>query len=246
MTRVGPATMRVLQGCTPDGNVLRLTPGTMDGRSWYAATHLLSAAGGTFDRNAGGFVFEVPAGWVLEGLLRTGRAAAAGWSGWYPTPAPVITAMLDAAGLEPGMEVLDACAGEGGIARAAAARGCPADCIEADPGRAAVIRAGGFARRLSVTDFLAYGRAAWEPGWDRVLMDPPAGGGQDLTFACHALELLAAGGMLVSVTCGHGPAAARFRVLASPPGRFIPVPPGWPGSTVDLVIAVIPAGKDAP
>ena len=75
--------------------------------------------------------------------------------------------MLDAAELEPGMDVLEPSAGEGAIAGPAAGRGCAVDCVELSEERAGVIEAAGYARRVKVADFLTLDpEPVYRPGAD--------------------------------------------------------------------------------
>ena len=48
----------------------------------------------------------------------------------FPTPAPLVERMIEAAGLEPGMTVLEPSAGTGAIAGPVHALGCNVDCVE--------------------------------------------------------------------------------------------------------------------
>ena len=71
----------------------------------------------------------------IEGLRRTWEAAAPGWAKWEPVWGHTLTqatqAMLDAAGVQPGMRALDVACGAGSQTVRAASRVAPTGQVTA-------------------------------------------------------------------------------------------------------------------
>lgn len=133
----------------------------------------------------------------------------------YPTPAPIAAQMVELAGIEEGMRVLEPSAGTGALLEAARRhRGAITTAIELD---------GRLADRLRLTfddvrqaDFLQCGQELGS--FDRVLMNPPFNGGADIAHIKHAYSMLKPGGVLVAI-CANGPRQnAQLRPLAEATG----------------------------
>ncbi len=123
----------------------------------------------------------------------------------FPTPAELAARMVEAAGIESGMCVLEPSAGTGAIVRAVL------DSVDTEvlayeinqqlcaqlsrtfPGHKAQVRCNDF---LQVTDFIGC--------YPRVLMNPPFANGADIKHIQHAVKFLAPGGRLVAI-CANGP-----------------------------------------
>lgn len=114
--------------------------------------------------------------------------------GYFPTPAPVIAAMLDRADLQPGHRVLEPSAGHGALCDAA--RTLCGDIVphEVNHTLAGILRDKGYA--VTQGDFLDTTPA---PTFDRVLMNPPFEGLADIDHVRHAFDYLKEGGRLVAV-----------------------------------------------
>lgn len=192
---IGGDVLGILSRATADGNALRITE-RLSRADYLAVNEVLTAAGGKWNRKARAHLFPGDAAAVLAQLIDGGTYRTAADDGWFPTPPAIVARVLDAAGLEPGMDVLEPSAGEGAIAGPAAARGCAVDCIEYSEDRAAVIDQAGYARRVKVGDFLAIDP---EPVYDRVLMNPPFAKYADVHHVWHALKFLRPGGRLVAI-----------------------------------------------
>jgi len=131
--------------------------------------------------------------------------------GYFPTPRPVVERMLEAAGIEPGMTVLEPSAGKGDIADVLREAHPEADLkvIEWNMDLRAILEAKG--HPIIGLDFL--GHEGW---YDRIIMNPPFENGQDVDHVRHAYHCLRPGGRLVAIMC-EGPffrndkAAAGFR-----------------------------------
>lgn len=115
---------------------------------------------------------------------------------FFPTPRKIVEQMIELAGLEPGMTVLEPSAGKGDIARAVIKAGCSVSCVEMNYSLFEHIREQGFT--VQCRDFLTM-----EPGdlFERVLMNPPFERGVDENHVRHAFTFLKPGGRLVAITC---------------------------------------------
>lgn len=165
---------------------------------------------------------------------------------FYPTPAAVSQRMVEAADLEPGMDVLEPSAGEGAIVTAIMAAGCGVpDCVEIDRDRAEVLRDMLPPGAVVNMDFLSM---LPEPEYDRVLMNPPFGKGAGVQHVIHALRFLKPGGRLVAVLGSgleyrtDGPTIELRKLIAAWNGRTTPLPPGsfrLAGTAVDTVMVTL-------
>lgn len=112
--------------------------------------------------------------------------------GFFPTPKPVVTKMLELADIEPGMRVLEPSAGKGDIADAIRDAGVEVDTVEIVPRLRDLLEAKG--HKLVGDDFLKHnGR------YDRIVMNPPFERGQDIEHVQRAFDLLKPGGRVVAV-----------------------------------------------
>jgi len=128
---------------------------------------------------------------------------------FYWSPAPVIKAALDAAGIympryhdqASPWRVLEPSCGDGRILDELRARGCDAFGIEVHAGRAAEARAKGHS--VLTANFLDQPA---RPEFDYVVMNPPFYGRHYVKHVRHALRFLKPGGTLVSIL----PASAYY------------------------------------
>lgn len=113
--------------------------------------------------------------------------------GFFPTPSALVSKMLKKADIKPGMKVLEPSAGKGDIAENLRVQGADVDVIEIQPSLQEILTLKGF--NLVANNFLSYNKG----GYDRIIMNPPFEGGQDMIHIQHAYKLLKAGGKLISV-----------------------------------------------
>ncbi|MEZ7005628.1 hypothetical protein [Streptomyces sp. AD55] len=199
-------------------------------------------------------MFPVDAAVALEPVFATGQVVTLRekrqQAQYFPTPAAVVQCVIDLARIEPGMHVLEPSAGSGAIAAAAAERGAVVDCIEQDPGYAAVLADAGCARTLTVADFLT---VPPQPRYERVVMNPPFTRGTDMQHVEHALRFLKPDGLLVSVmswTVAEASGKTRkFRALVEARGGSVEAVAerafAESGTDVPTVIVAIPATRPA-
>ncbi|MFJ6559908.1 methyltransferase [Streptomyces sp. NPDC091412] len=247
--------LTVLQTRTEtDGTHLVLTGPRMTPKLYQRVNEVLEAVGGRWTTSVQAHVFPVDATQALAPVLATGQVVTLRekrqQAQFFPTPAAVVQRVIDLADLKPGMEVLEPSAGSGAIATAAAEQGAVVDCIEQDPGYAALLADAGRARTLTVADFLS---VPAEPRYDRVVMNPPFTRGTDMQHVEHALRFLKPDGLLVSVmswtVAEHGRNTASFRALVEARGGAAEAVAerafAESGTDVDTVIVTIPATRPA-
>jgi SAM-dependent methyltransferase len=206
-TYVTDQAREVLLAARADGNKLYLPPGRLPPEVYQQVDRVLREAGG---RWKGGktqaHVFEGAAAPTLAQILQAERfVSTKETEQWFESPEWLAERLVQAALLTPGMEVLEPSAGRGAIARQVAAAGCSVDCVEVNGERAQVIIDGGYARKVTVGDFLA--QPPVPDSYDAVVMNPPFAGHADEHHVLHALRMLRPGGVLVSLM-GAG---IRFR-----------------------------------
>jgi predicted RNA methylase len=247
-TAVTAAVRGILSRASTVGNQLYL-PDHLPPGLYAQVDRVLRAAGGQWKGGTtGAHVFPGDATAALAGILAaTWVTSAKQRDQWYPTPAAVVDELLAAAGLCPGLEVLEPSAGEGAIAAAAAEAGCTVDCIELDSQRAQAIEDAGMARQVWRGDFLAMPP---RPVYDAVVMNPPFARNADTRHVEQAARFLRPGGVLAAVMGGgiqsHTSRAARkIRSLAD---GIWPLPQGSfheSGTDIDTALVVIraPGGR---
>lgn len=118
--------------------------------------------------------------------------------GFFPTPKPLIDAMLDAADIQPGDSVLEPSAGKGDILDAIRSRypEAKASGIEVSQTLADIVKGKG--HDVQNRDFLEVptGEGA-RP--NKIVMNPPFEKGLDIEHVQHAFDVLAPGGRLVAI-----------------------------------------------
>lgn len=244
-TVIGADVLDILSRATAEGGAVKIS-GRLSRAAYVAVNEVLMAAGGKWNRKAQAHLFDGDAAPILASLLGDGSIVRPQDEGWFPTPDAIVADMIALAEIKPGMEVLEPSAGEGAIARAVAEAGPVIDCIEMNAKRAGVIYAAGYARSVTLADFLAMPQ---RPVYDRVLMNPPFARQADIRHVTHALGFAKPGGMVVAVmSAGTGfrqdKATEEFRKMVADRGGWIEgLPDGafeGSGTSARTVLAVIP------
>ncbi|MGR6915349.1 DUF3560 domain-containing protein [[Actinomadura] parvosata] len=168
----------------------------------------------------------------------------------FMSPPKVVERVMEAAELEPGMSVLEPSAGNGALAKAAAAAGCEVHCVERYPKLSKDLLDMPGIVGLTTADFLEVFPSQYPARFDRVLMNPPFSKGKDIQHVTHALRFVKPGGLLVAVM-SNGVAwrkdktATSFRELVERRGgRIEPLPEeafAVSGTDVRTVLVIIPA-----
>lgn len=111
---------------------------------------------------------------------------------FFPTPSGVAQQMIEAAGIEEGMSVLEPSAGMGHIAEQIRETGVDPDVVEFSSSRRELLEAKGF--NVVANDFM---EASGE--YDRIVMNPPFSDRRDAKHVRHAFDLLKPGGRIVAI-----------------------------------------------
>lgn len=194
-TVISADVLGILGRATAEGRAVKINDRL--GRAAYVAVNeVLTAAGGKWNRKAQAHLFDEDSAPILASLLGDGSIVRPQDEGWFPTPDAIVADMIAQAELDPGMNVLEPSAGEGGIASAVAEAGSVIDCVEMNAKRAGVIYAAGYARSVTMADFLAIPQ---RPVYDRVLMNPPFADKADIAHVTHAMGFIKAGGLVVAI-----------------------------------------------
>ncbi|MFF9003734.1 hypothetical protein ACF1GW_39215 [Streptomyces achromogenes] len=251
--RIPPDVLTTLrERASIDGRRLVLTGPRFDSQLYQQINDILEAVGGRWTTSEGAHLFPVDAAEALAPVFATGEVVTLRekrqQAQYFPTPKPVVDRLLDLARLEPGMRVMEPSAGSGAIVAAVAERGATVDCIERDPGYAAILVDAG--HQVRVADFLTVPPL---PVYDRVIMNPPFTRGADIQHVEHALRFLKPDGLLVSVmswaVTEQSRATATFRALVEARGGAVEAVAAGAfresGTDVDTVIVTIPAIRPA-
>lgn len=133
----------------------------------------------------------------------------------FPTPEDLAARMVDLAGIEPGMRVLEPSAGTGRILEQLP-EGCDVVAVEINAALGGRLYAD--RRTVVIGDFLQCTPETLWGSFDRILMNPPFANAQDIDHIKHAFGMLKPGGTLVAI-CANGPRqAAQLRPLAEQHG----------------------------
>ncbi len=150
---------------------------------------------------------------AMKEQLQNGGVAVVVAPQLFPTPPDVAARMVDLAGVEIGMRVLEPSAGTGRILEA-----LPGVLPFSGPGRqtalhvvaveinlslAERLNSSGLAQTVICSDFLDM-YTDESAKFDRVLMNPPFENGADIKHIRHAVSMLKPGGRLVAI-CANGP-----------------------------------------
>lgn len=111
---------------------------------------------------------------------------------FFPTPEGVAQDMIEAAGIEPGMTVLEPSAGMGHIAEKIREAGVDPDVVEMSGKRRELLEAKGF--NVVGQDFMDTAEQ-----YDRIIMNPPFSDRRDAEHVQHAYSLLKPDGRLVAI-----------------------------------------------
>lgn len=192
--KISQEVMQVLDHAEVEGNKLVLT-GQLDRKLYQDVNKVLEAIGGKWSKGAKAHVFDMPVADVLEPIMETGEYSRTKQDfGQFDSPEDVVGRVIQLAGIDAGMDVLEPSAGIGNVAAAAERCGAHVTAWEIDPKRAEKVRA--IAKSTNVADFLL---ATPGPYFDRVVMNPPFAKQADIDHVLHAHKFLKSGGRLVSV-----------------------------------------------
>jgi protein-L-isoaspartate O-methyltransferase len=169
-----------------------------------AVNKALLAAGGKWNRGAQAHVFQRDPRAQLGVAIDTGKIENRQQvTQQFFTPVRVAERMAGLADLHPEHMVLEPSFGTGRLLeQIVKVRSVRATAVELDPDLVQAAAAAFPGVQIIEGDFLQWGGG--RAGFDRILMNPPFSGGQDVRHILHAYDKLAPGGRLVAI-CGAGP-----------------------------------------
>ncbi len=196
--QVDQEVMKVLSRALIKGNALTIE-GQLDRNLYTRTNKVLEAAGGEWSRKAKAHLFKSDAIDAIEPILLTGEVTRPQDFGFFPTPAAIVSRLLELADLgDCGMAAIEPSAGNGAIAYELAKR-VEVDCVELQPAKMATINIGGGIRKVLCGDFLRLEPMTHWQDYDRAVMNPPFERQADIHHVLHAMKFLKPGGLLVSV-----------------------------------------------
>ncbi|QCO00486.1 SAM-dependent methyltransferase (plasmid) [Azospirillum argentinense] len=200
---VPPEVATVLGQATVRGNAIILPPGQLARPLYDAVNKVLTAMGGKWNRKAGGHLFAQDPRAILDEALGTGKAVNRQQTlQFFQTPEDLGERMAELAGIRAGDLALEPEAGHGRLVKPMLARGAEVVAVEIDPVNANVLsRIGGI--EVHQDDFLEWAKRE-RRRFDKVVMNPPFTGNQDIRHVMAAFGLLREGGRLVAIMSEHG------------------------------------------
>lgn len=247
--RVDDEVLAVLSAAEATGNNVVLT-GQLDRKLYERTNKVLEAAGGKWNKKARAHVFDGEAAERMDQIILSGAVEVPKDEfNFFPSPPAVVDRLIDLAGIERGMRVLEPSAGRGAIAWACAEAGALVDCYEIQQGNAfyVAMSAPVDLGRTVTADFLT---VEPEPVYDRVVMNPPFLKQSDIKHVLHAHKFLKPDGLLVAVMAAGvefrtDARTTAFKQFVEDHGGHIEQLPEnsfkASGTGVRTVIAVIPA-----
>ncbi len=204
--RIQEDILNILAECRVDGNVAYLPQVQLDRKTYLAVNDCLESIGGKWNRKTKGHVFDESAGDALEQLILTGETTKAKSDRqifqYFPTPREIGDRMCEMAEINEHSRVLEPSAGEGALVKAIIAAGAQSVyCVELNPAMIMDLEKLSCADTIVAVhcgDFLAAGLGE-KINMDRVVMNPPFSRQQDIDHIREAYNVLALGGVLVSI-----------------------------------------------
>jgi protein-L-isoaspartate O-methyltransferase len=232
--KISDPVLAVLEQARLDGNKLYLdTVGQLERKLYTDVNKVLEAIGGKWNRGAKAHLFEEPVEPLIETILETRVYSRVKQDlGQFDSPQAVVDRVIELAAIEGGMWVLEPQGGIGNLAAAAEDAGGIVWSYEIDEKRFAKLAErlnGGNSGAVICADFLTV-EPGDEPGYDRVVMNPPFAKQADIDHVLHAFKFLRPGGRLVSVMSAGAMQrvnrkAVEFREFVwAHEGRFVELP----------------------
>lgn len=202
MSKIPDNILSILGECRVEGNTVFLPDEQLDRPVYQAVNKVLENIGGKWNRKAKGHVFANgdPAE-LLDAVLLTGETVDLKKQfQFFPTPRPVAERMCELAELDDTCIVLEPSCGKGDLADVIYAAGVKELVgIELNPDMKKHLDGKPYTT-LTGLDFLEF---ANDPNiqspWTRIVMNPPFSRQQDIDHILTAYNILAPGGILVSI-----------------------------------------------
>lgn len=197
MKQIENDVLNILASAKVEKNLVVLTCGQLDRKTYVKVSKILDALGGKWDRKVGGHVFkDVPTDRLEEVILTGAYSSQKQDFGFFETPLVLAKRVVALAQLEFGMIVLEPSVGRGGLANVIAevVDKRNVHCIDILPENNKSLRGMGFP--CACKDFLDIKSVL---RYDRVIMNPPFVKQADIDHVLHAWEFVIPGGKLVSI-----------------------------------------------
>jgi hypothetical protein len=185
--------LNIIDKCTVEGNVVMLTCGQLDRKTYEEVNKCLESIGGKWNRKAKGHVFDSDPAELIDNLIITGETVDLKKEfQYFPTPKDIVLHMIEMAEIKPTDVLLEPEAGQGAIADLFPKENVKI-LIELNEKNSQILRDKGY--EVMTKDFLETDYL----GADKVIMNPPFSKQQDIDHICHAFDVLKSGGILVSI-----------------------------------------------
>ena len=196
--KIQPEILAIIESGRTDGHLYFLPSGQLDRKVYLEVNKVLEAIGGKWNRKEKAHVFPESIEAAIDDVILTGEVdtpiSEKKKYQFFETPGELARRLVSMANILPGHSCLEPSAGTGRIADAIKDAGCDPDCVELNVDLAGVLFNKGFS--VIHDDFL---NVEAKPLYDRITMNPPFSGQQDVSHVSHALDCLKPGGVLVSV-----------------------------------------------
>ena len=240
--------LSILSKFTVDGNNIFLTCGQLDRKDYAAINEVLENMGGKWNKKFKAHVFDSDPTEKLEDVLLLGEITNKKQEyGFFPTPPELAKRVVDLADIKQGHFILEPSAGHGALVDAITYVGKEADivCLDIQPENVKILKEKGYDTRLA--DFLGLIPLSDDATPDRIIMNPPFSNQQDIKHVMKAWDILADGGILVSImtpafTFRENKLSLEFRNLVEEHGWYEKNPEGsfkQSGTNVNTVIVVL-------
>jgi predicted RNA methylase len=197
--RIDDDVLEVLRRARITGGRLTL-PHQLERKIYVRVDRVLKAMGATWNRKMQAHLFEEHAADVIDDALATGVVVDHRREfNLFETPAPLARQLVELAGVQAGMKVLEPSAGPGRIVRALLDAGARVWCVEIEERTARPLLDELATEFVYVGDFLEWSKDPEEGLFDRIVANPPFSRSQDVEHVEAMWRLLAPGGRLVSV-----------------------------------------------
>lgn len=209
---LSPVVADILKRSVVTETSIALPNGHLDRPIYDAVNKALVAAGGKWNKRAQAHIFPHDPRPRLGLMLDTGVAIdeRKAYQSFF-TPAD-LAARLAAMASVRGKTVLEPSAGEGAIADACTAAGSSGvDCFEIRQEFAQTLEAKGYS--VGCVDFLSVSPSV-NFDYDRVVMNPPFRGNQDIKHVAHAIRFSRSGGVIVAVMSAGAVEKPAFQGIA--------------------------------
>lgn len=188
--------LNILDSCTVNGNVVRITSGQLDRKTYESVNKVLLDLGGKWNRLAKGHLFTGDPSEVLESAILTGEYCNKKQDfGFFETPPELARRVHELADLHAGHLILEPSAGRGALLDPFPKDTFEIRTAEILPENITILQSKGYLP--TGIDFLETRPDLFT--FDRVIMNPPFAKQADIDHVTHALEFLKPDGRLVAI-----------------------------------------------